>query len=143
AAVRQRQAAAITEYKEALAHYEQQDPETRGEKPVCERYVVSDTTVEALAVVLQDAPRGLLLARDELGGWLNAMDAYKPKGKGGDVAHYLEMHRAGQLIVDRKSGPEKLVHVPRAAVSIVGTIQPETLRRALGREHFEDGLAAR
>jgi hypothetical protein len=53
------------------------------------------------------------------------------------------MHRAGFLVVDRKTGPVKLVHVPRAAVSLTGGIQPETLRRALGREHFENGLAAR
>jgi hypothetical protein len=71
------------------------------------------------------------------------MDAYTPKGKGGDVAHFLEMHRAGQLMVDRKSGEANLIHVQRAAVNIAGTIQPVTLRRALGREHFEDGLAAR
>jgi hypothetical protein len=141
--IRQRQADAIKAWKEALADYERQPPEERGEKPICERYLVADTTVEALAVVLQNVPRGVLLARDELGGWLSAMDAYKPKGKGGDVAHYLEMHRAGHLLVDRKSGRDNLIHIPRAAVSITGTIQPETLRRALGREHFEDGLAAR
>jgi len=143
AQVRQRQDDAIKEWKQALVDYENQDPEERSERPVCERVLVSDTTVEALAPVLQDAPRGVLLGRDELGGWLNGMDAYKPRGKGGDVAHFLEMHRAGQLTVDRKSGRENLIHVPRAALSIVGTIQPETLRRALGREHFEDGLAAR
>jgi hypothetical protein len=141
--VRQKQDDAIKEWKEALADYEKQVPEERGERPVCERFLVSDTTVEALAPVLQHMARGVLLGRDELGGWLNAMDAYKPKGKGGDVAHFLEMHRAGQLLVDRKSGRENVIYVPRAAVSIAGSIQPETLRRALGREHFEDGLAAR
>src|SRR5262245_23439255 len=51
------------------------------------------------------------------------------------------MFRAGHLVVDRVSRP--MLHVPRAAVSIVGTIQPGVLRRALGQEHLEDGLAAR
>ena len=38
-------------------------------EPVAERYLVSDTTVEALAVLLEQCPRGLLVARDELSGW--------------------------------------------------------------------------
>jgi hypothetical protein len=162
-AVRERQAAAVRLWKADLEafraerrNYENALAEWRaargkglkpkapeGEEPVCERWLVSDTTVESLALVLQDSPRGLLLARDELAGWVGGFDAYKAKGRGGDAAHWLEMHRAGPVIVDRKSGPVKLVHVPRAAVSITGGVQPETLRRALGREHFEDGLAAR
>src|SRR5262249_48001100 len=133
--VRQLQDAAVEEWKEAKKAYKKEDDED--EPPVCKRYLVADTTVEALAVRLQENPRGLLLAREELNGWLASMDAYKA-GKGGDVAHYLEMHRAGQLLVDRKTGAEPLIHVPRAALCIVGTIHPETFRRALGREHFED-----
>lgn len=112
------------------------------QKPICRRLLCSDTTVESIAILLQDAPRGLLLARDELAGWLGSFNQYKG-GRGHDVAHWLEMHRAGYLLVDRKSGPVKLIHVPRAAVSITGGIQPEVLKCALGREHFEDGLAPR
>jgi hypothetical protein len=161
--VRDRQAEAIRGYRQELAEYEAAQEEYKaaleewkrskkgtarpekpeGDPPVCERLLVSDTTVESLALLLQDAPRGLLLGRDELSGWLGSFDAYKAKGKGGDVAHWLEMHRAGHLLVDRKSGPVKIIHVPRAAVSIAGSIQPETLRRALGLQHFENGLAAR
>ena len=33
--------------------------------------------------------------------------------------------------------------VKRAAVSVAGSIQPKALRRALGDEHFDNGLAAR
>jgi hypothetical protein len=36
-----------------------------------------------------------------------------------------------------------MIFVPRAAVSIVGGIQPRTLRRYLGVEHIENGLLAR
>ena len=63
------------------------------EEPVADRYTCADTTVEALAVLLQRSPRGLLLARDELSGWVNSFDAYK-SGRGGDVAHWLQLHRA-------------------------------------------------
>jgi hypothetical protein len=40
-------------------------------------------------------------------------------------------------------GDMTTIYVPYAAVSITGTIQPSTLRRALLPEFFENGLAAR
>ena len=111
-------------------------------EPVCERFACSDVTVEGLGLLLSTAPRGLLLVRDELGGWLGSFDQYRA-GAGGDVAHWLSMYGARDLLVDRKSGDKKTIFVRRAAVSIVGTIQPATLGRLLGRQHFENGLAAR
>ncbi len=36
-----------------------------------------------------------------------------------------------------------MIHVPRASVGIIGGIQPGILRRAIGREHMQDGLCAR
>jgi hypothetical protein len=59
------------------------------------------------------------------------------------VAHWLEMHRAGPLLVDRKTGDKTTIHVARAAVCIAGGIQPETLRRCLTPEFYDNGLAAR
>lgn len=117
------------------------DPPEKPELPVCQRYIVSDTTIEALAPILVTNPRGLLLARDELSGWLGGFNQYK-SGRGSDVPNWLEMHRAGTVTVDRKTGV-RLIYVPRAAVSVTGTIQPGTLRRVLTVEFFENGLAAR
>jgi hypothetical protein len=141
----------MAEYKTAMAQYEvsysawkkrgEGPPPKEPDKPVALRLYCSDITVEALADRLKDAPRGLLLIRDELAGWLKSFDAYR-QGRGGDEARWLEMHRAGMLVVDRKSGTT-LVHVPNAAVSITGGIQPDALRSSLGAEHFSNGLAAR
>jgi hypothetical protein len=47
------------------------------------------------------------------------------------------------IIVDRKTGVPRTIHVPRAAVCVTGGIQPAILQRALGIEHRESGLAAR
>ncbi len=125
-------------------------PPTRPDEPQAVRYIASDATVEALAVLLQDSPRGILLSRDELSGWLSSFDAYKA-AHGADVPHWLSMHRAGNLVVDRKTG-RRIIHVPRAAVSVTGTVQAGILAKALGGryegdegsgEHFENGLAAR
>jgi len=110
--------------------------------PVCERFYCSDVTVEALVDRLQDAPRGLLVVRDELSGLVQGFGQYK-QGRGGDVAHWLSMHRAGEVFVDRKSGDKTTIYVPRAAVCITGGIQPAILRRCLTREYHENGFAAR
>jgi len=142
--------AAMERYEKDLAAHEdrQRDRKTRvpgavkPAEPVAMRYSCSDVTVEAMAVLLRNAPRGLLLVRDELSGWLQGFNAYK-KNKGGDAAAWLELHRAGTLTVDRKSGTPRTIHVPLASVSVTGGIQPEILRAALGVEHFENGLAAR
>lgn len=138
------------EYRRELAEYEQKKamrkktPELliRPEEPVARRYICSDVTLEATAGLLQQNPRGLLAARDELSGWIRGFNSYK-KNKGGDEAGWLEFHRAGTLLVDRKGGSPKTLYVGHAAVSVCGGIQPEILRTSLGREYFENGLAAR
>ncbi len=110
--------------------------------PTCLRYVTSDCTIEALAALLHDQFDGLLVSRDELAGWLNGIAEYKG-GQGSDLGHWLAMWSAAPLTVDRKTGAIKMIHIPRASVSLVGGIQPGTLQKAIGREHMQDGLCAR
>lgn len=135
-------------YDADLADWKKKKPGARGEppeapkEPIAPRWIVSDVTLEALAERLLHAPRGLLVERDELAGWITSFDQYKG-GKGGDCSQWLTLYNAKPLIVDRKAGPRKTTSVPIASVSITGGFQPETLRRALGREHWENGLAAR
>jgi Protein of unknown function (DUF3987) len=116
------------------------DPESDQPAPVCRRAIVADVTVEKLAVILQENPAGLLLARDELSGWAGSFNQYKAKG-GSDLANWLEMHRAGPVRVDRINRPG--VYVPCAAVSVCGTIQPDVLRSVLNEQNRAAGLGAR
>jgi len=58
------------------------------EPPVLRRLRISDTTCEAVANILQHNQRGLLLARDELSGWLTSFNQYK-RGRGSDEASWL------------------------------------------------------
>jgi hypothetical protein len=117
------------------------DDLAKPEAPVPWRILCSDITTEALASILAYSPRGLLLVRDELSGWIKGFDQYK-KTQGADAARFLSMHRAGDFLSDRKTNNE-IICVQRAAVSITGGIQPRILRRALGEEHLDNGLAAR
>lgn len=147
---------AMTKYEATLARWERDiavwkkskdtsgDPPVMPEPPACERCMVSDTTVEALAPILSENPRGLLLNRDELAGWIGSFDRYAGKGKAGtDSPNWLSMFSAEAIVVDRKSGEPRTIVVPQAAVCVIGGIQPGVLRRALGDAHRESGLAAR
>jgi hypothetical protein len=115
-------------------------PPAKPDEPKPERFWTDDATTEAVALLLRDNPRGLLMVRDELAGWF-AFDRYAGGKGGGDAARWLEVFGGRPLMVDRKGGGT--LYVPRASVSITGGIQPATLRRALGREHRDNGLAAR
>ena len=120
-------------------------PDGKPQEPApCPRNVVSDITVEALAEVLEYSPGGLLVCRDELGGWLGSFNQYK-SGGGSDVEDWLSMYGAAPVTIDRKSTGTILI--PRATVSILGTIQPGAARRSLkvrkSNQHIENGLAAR
>jgi hypothetical protein len=162
APILKRQATAMDEHQAAMARYKAEmhahrlamkDWERTGRKageeapvepdrPVMQRLYCSDTTVEALAERLQDAPRGLLVARDELSGWLGSFGQYK-QGRGRDEANWLSMFDACSLMVDRKNPDKPTLYVPRAAVCIAGGIQQGILRRMFTAEHYESGLAAR
>ncbi len=150
-----RYAEEMAEYELAYAHYEKEyakwkrskdtddDPPQKPVRPEAKRFVVSDTTVEALAPLLLANPRGLLVARDELAGWIGSFDRYTGGKSGADAAHWLSMHNGETIIVDRKTGSVRTIYVPRASMSVTGGIQPGILDLALGVEHRESGLAAR
>jgi putative DNA primase/helicase len=96
------------------------------EEPVMERTVVDDTTVEALGRIQRDSARGVLVAKDELAGWLRAMDQYKAGGKGSDRQVWLALWNSDPIIIDRKSDPEPIM-VQDPFIAISGGIQPEVL----------------
>ena len=132
------------EYDRELEEWKSLPSDKRGEPPekpeLARRLLVSDITTEGLLAVHARAPLGLLLHRDELAGWVRSFNQYKG-GRGGDAQTWAEMHQAGAALIDRKGG--ETLSVPRAAVSIIGGIQPELLREALWGEHLFDGIAAR
>lgn len=106
---------------------------------------VGDCTVEALAARLASNRRGIALVVDELTGWLASFGAFKPSKAGGslDASKWLELYAGRQIKIDRKTGDRTSFVVPNAAASVYGTVQPNVLHRALGRDGFESGLAAR
>lgn len=111
--------------------------------PQQDRYRVGDVTAETLLAVHAANPRGLLLLRDELAGWLSGFDRYAKSGKG-DAQTWIETYGARPVTVDRKSNAENpVLYVDRPSVAIAGGIQPGILARTLRGEHFDSGFAAR
>ncbi len=143
-------AAEVAQHEKAMRSWERgagksnltATPPTAPEAPVCERFITSDVTVEALAAMLAASPRGMLLACDELAAWLN-FGRYSANGgrAASEAARWLPMHRAQPLKVDRKTAPP--IRVERAALNVSGLVQPGVLAAALTGTDFDSGLVAR
>lgn len=108
------------------------------EKPARPRMAIADATTEAMAQVLAQQPRGVVIVRDELAALIGGFDRYS--GAGADRAFVLEAHEGRPFVIDRKSTPEPL-RVPFNAMSIVGGIQPDKLDAIT--DGSDDGFAGR
>jgi hypothetical protein len=104
------------------------------------RFVVHDSTPEKLGEILARHDRGLLVKRDELAGWIGAMEKYGgARSSSADRAFWLQAFDGGPYIVDRIS--RALTRVNNLSVSIIGGIQPARLAEIHGLT--SDGLLQR
>ena len=117
--------------------------DTEAEPPIRKRYVTNDATVEKVGEILAGNPRGVLVFRDELVGFLRSLDR---EGREGSRAFYLEAwNGTGRFTYDRIG--RGTVEIEAACVCVLGGIQPgpltayltETLRGGSG----DDGLLQR
>lgn len=110
---------------------------TGGTEPQAPRLCQTDVTIERVATLLATAaPKGLLIVRDELAGWIEGMAAYHPAGR----AFWVEAYGGRPYRVERQKHPEP-IDIPRHAVAVYGTTQPDRL--ALLMRGADDGLLAR
>jgi hypothetical protein len=113
------------------ARQAQQGAADGADEPVERILYVDDITVEKLAVVLQQNPRGVAVIKDELTGWVRAMDAHRG-GKGADKQHWLSAWSGGQITVRRKTERDGPGFVPHAFVAVVGGLPPDMLSAVRG-----------
>ena len=107
------------------------------------RYMTTDATVEKIGELLNQNPRGLLIVRDELSGFLKNMEK---TGREGDREFYLEAWNGdGGYTYDRIG--RGTLHIEALTLSILGTIQPGKLQSyitgALSGGMGDDGLLQR
>lgn len=124
----------LEELARELAEKNQELQELKVTEP---RYLTQDATVERLGELLRENPRGILVARDELAGWLRTMD--KP-GREGDREFYLEgWNGSGSYTFDRIG--RGTVHIDAVTISICGGIQPGKLSAYIADAVEEGGGA--
>lgn len=106
-------------------------------EPQMPRLRFNDATIEKVALLLANsAPKGVLMVRDEVAGWLLSMNAYNEGGR----AFWLEAYGGRPYRVERVKHPVP-VDVPHLAVAWFGGIQPARLAEVM--QGADDGLLAR
>ena len=111
--------------------------------PQRKRYITNDPTVEKLGEILAANPRGVMLFRDELTGWLRSLDK---DGREPDRSFYLEAWEGnGRFTYDRIG--RGTIDITACCVSILGGIQPglisDYIATAVRGGAGDDGLVQR
>jgi hypothetical protein len=109
--------------------------------PTMSRSWTSNSTVEALAILLKENARGVLLYQDELTAWARGMDQYRG-GKGTDRQFWLSLWNGAPVAVDRKSQKAPiLLHNP--CCSVIGGLPPDVLGDLSDERGRQDGFIHR
>lgn len=121
----------------ALAEFSEDIP-----APVPRRFIVNDATVEKLGELLNENPNGLMLERDELGGWLSLMQT---EDGASARAFYLECFDGTNSYTYDRIGRGTII-IESCCLSLIGCIQPSRIaplvRSAISGE-LDDGLVQR
>ncbi|MBC7835119.1 MAG: DUF3987 domain-containing protein [Phycisphaerales bacterium] len=134
---------AISDKSEALRLAMESIADDGEEQITRKRYIVNDSSVEKLGEILNENPRGVLVFRDELVGFLKSLDK---EGQEGARSFYLEAWNGnGHYTYDRIG--RGTVDIEAAIVSVLGAIQPGPLRHYLRHasqgDAGDDGLVQR
>jgi putative DNA primase/helicase len=116
--------------------FDQQSPKQR-------RLLLTDATYEKLHEILSDNAAGVLVARDELTGWLADLEK---QGRESERGFYLQSWNGDAgFSIDRIGRGS--IYVPAVCVSLFGNIQPSRLRSylsdAVAGGPTDDGLFQR
>ncbi len=106
------------------------------------RFIVNDVTVEKLGELLKENPRGLLMVRDELSGFLANLERKEYQT---DRSFYLTAFNGDdQFTYDRIE--RGTIFIPHVTLSMIGGIQPSRIIpiiQAMHRGINDDGLLQR
>jgi putative DNA primase/helicase len=103
-----------------------------GPEPELQQRLFDDTTMEALAPRFVSDPRGGMIDRDELTGFVASMNQYKARG-GADRSNWLSIWAGRHVTINRK-GEQLPIYIARPYLALVGGIQPERLGSLLSEE---------
>lgn len=109
--------------------------------PEYRQYIVKDSTPEALSVVHSINRRGLLIARDEIKGWMDDFGRYN---KSGEQSNFLSSFNRVAQVTNRKGGGEKnIIRIDKPCILVFGGMQPDLLPSLAADHRSENGFLAR
>jgi hypothetical protein len=141
---------ATREYKRAHKQWEQDkkahesNKDNKGEsfdfeEPTKREYYLSDSTLEALGQVHAENPRGFLRFQDEIDGFYAQQNKYRA-GAGDDEQTWLSINSGEGFKVNRMTRKFELFST---AISMTGSIQPETLAKHNNESRNGSGMNSR
>lgn len=137
----------IEKHMEEMEAFEalSKDDQKTTKRPVLERIVCGDTTVEGLRDILKidGGARKIICSWDEMSGWFGSFDIYQNTGSKGisrDRAAFMELNEGGPKSFDRVS--LGFTYVPNWSACIFGTTTPGSMEEYFGRLNT-DGLLQR
>jgi putative DNA primase/helicase len=120
------------------------DQNQTDQAPILRRYIVNDSSVEALGEILIENPFGVLAYRDELSGLLRSMDK---DGQENARSFYLQGFDGNQSYTSDRIMRGRYLHIPSVCISMLGGIQPSKIRdyihHAVAGGSGDDGLLQR
>jgi hypothetical protein len=146
--VRRISSALAMEHAQAYERWKQDNSgATKGTKPPPpprpRRIDIDDATMEVLAPLLSDNPRGLIMIRDELSAFILGMNQYKA-GKGNDKPNMLKIWNGDAITKDRVGHESNIpIHCPHPALTIVGGMTPDMLGEMVDPKGRADGFIDR
>ncbi|MFO0852078.1 MAG: DUF3987 domain-containing protein [Gemmataceae bacterium] len=117
------------------------EPPAKPTRPTLRQAVLDNATVESVAKVLADNPRGVVLVKDELIGFVGGMNQYRPGGRGDDRQFYLSAWAGARAKKNRAgshdAGP---LVIPHPFFAVAGMMCPDSLPALRG--DFRDAAGA-
>src|SRR5262249_14486036 len=118
--------------------------ESIGEEPTLRRYITSNASAEALGLLMQQNPNGLLLERDEA---LSLIDHLDEEGHAAERGLYLTAWDGHSSYTFDRIGRGLDLHIPALCLSLIGGTQPARIAHYLEKlrcgESGNDGLIQR
>ncbi len=138
----------FAEYERQRQEYEEYSTLSKSEKsqqgiptvfpPTLKKFLVSDTTPEALTYVHYLNKRGIGVHVDELAGWFKNFDRYH---KGAEEEFWLSNWNSSPIIIDRKTSSS--IRITKPFISVCGTTQTAILSEMAKDNRDKNGFIDR
>lgn len=136
------------EYEEKMARWKKDKdsdkPSPEKDRPRNTQYIIDDATIESVAELIEDNPRGILWWQDEMSYFFDRLDRYNKRG-GSAKARVLQCYDSAKWSITRrtKDGISNEMYYESVTVSILGGIQPHLMPTLFTPQDVAQGVPQR